>query len=104
MNLKIVVLAVALFGGASLAAQQGQAPQTPRAAAPIDLTGTWVSVVIEEWRWRMVTAPKGDFSSIPFNEAAVKAGQTWDPAADERSGNACRAYGAAGIMRMPGRV
>lgn len=109
MHLRVVLCAVAVLGSGTLLAQAPQAPpqtplQTPRAAAPIDLTGTWVSVVTEEWRWRMVTAPKGDFSSIPFNDDARKVGQMWDPAADERSGNACRAYGAAGIMRMPGRM
>ena len=29
--------------------------RTPKAAAPIDLTGYWVSVVTEDWRYRMVT-------------------------------------------------
>jgi hypothetical protein len=37
---------------------------SPQAAAPIDLTGYWVSVVTEDWRWRMVTPPKGDYESI----------------------------------------
>ena len=104
--MRIVAVAFALLGSVGLAAQgrAQQPPSTPRADAPIDLAGTWVSVVTEEWRWRMVTPPKGDFSSIPYNDEARRVGQTWDPAADERSGNACRAYGAAGIMRMPGRV
>jgi hypothetical protein len=52
----------------------------------------------------MVTPPKGDFSSIPYNDEANRVGKLWDPAADTKSGNACRAYGAAGIMRMPTRV
>ena len=43
-------------------------PATPRAAAPQDLTGYWVSVVTEDWRWRMVTPPKGDFISIPLSD------------------------------------
>ena len=38
---------------------QGRATQAPvstaRADAPIDLTGYWVSVVTQDWRWRMVT-------------------------------------------------
>src|SRR5688572_32213021 len=33
-----------------------------RAAAPVDLTGVWVSVVTEDWRWRMRTPPKGDYA------------------------------------------
>jgi hypothetical protein len=105
MTVRFVAFALAVLAGSGLAAQgRGQAQTTPRADAPIDLVGTWVSVVTEEWRWRMVTPPKGDFSSIPYNDEARRVGQTWDPSADERAGNACRAYGAAGIMRMPGRV
>ena len=29
---------------------------------------------------------------------------TWDPAKDEAAGEQCRAYGAANIMRVPGRL
>ena len=37
-----------------------QPPRTPRAAAPVDLTGYWVSVVYEDWLWRMIAgAPYG---------------------------------------------
>jgi hypothetical protein len=86
------------------AGQRGQAPPTPRAAAPIDLTGYWVSVVTEDWRFRMVTAPKGDFASIPTNPAGVQLGQQWDPAKDEAAGEQCKSYGAAAIMRVPTRV
>jgi hypothetical protein len=84
---------------------RGQAPpQTAQAAAPIDLTGYWVSIVTEDWRWRMVTPPKGDYSSVPLSTEGRRVADTWDPGKDEREGNACRAYGAAGIMRVPGRV
>ncbi len=34
---------------------RGGAPMAPKAAAPIDVTGYWVSVVTEDWRYRMVT-------------------------------------------------
>jgi hypothetical protein len=34
---------------------------TARASAPIDLTGYWVAVVNEDWRYRMITPPKGDY-------------------------------------------
>jgi hypothetical protein len=85
-------------------AQPPQAPETPRAAAPIDLVGTWVPVVTEDWRFRMVTPPVGDVASIPVNEAGRKAAQSWDPAKDVAAGEQCKAYGAAGLMRMPTRV
>ena len=86
------------------AALQAQA-QTPGAAAPIDLTGYWVSITgTIEWRYLMVTPPKGDFGSIPLNAAGQKLGKEWDPARDQATGNQCKAYGAPGVMRMPGRL
>ena len=52
----------------------------------------------------MVTPAKGDFASIPLTPEARRVGERWDPAKDEASGDVCKAYGAAGIMRLPGRV
>jgi len=80
------------------------APPTPRAAAPIDLTGTWVSIVSEDWRWRMVTPPKGDTASVPVNAEGAKAAAAWDLAVDNTAGNQCRAFGVGGLTRQPGRV
>jgi hypothetical protein len=82
----------------------GEAPQTARAAAPFDMTGYWVSIVTEDWRWRMVTPAKGDFASIPTNPAGTEVGQQWDPAKDEAAGEQCKSYGAPAIMRVPGRL
>jgi hypothetical protein len=79
-------------------------PRTPREAAPVDFTGYWVSVVTEDWRWRMVTPAKGDFAGVPLTPAARKIGLAWDPAKDEAAGEQCKAYGAAAIMRVPGRL
>jgi hypothetical protein len=98
-------LATGALGHASVAAQaQGAAAATPQAQAPIDLTGNWVSVVTEDWRWRMVTPPKGDYSSVPLNPEGRRVADTWDPAKDTADGNACRSYGVGGIMRVPGRL
>jgi hypothetical protein len=94
-------------GVAGQGGRGGQAPAaaaTPRAAAPFDLTGYWVSVVSEDWAWRMVTPRKGDYSSIPLNDEGRRVAGQWDPAGDEASGNQCRSYGVAHIMRVPGRV
>ena len=77
-----------------------QPPPTPQAGAPIDLTGYWVSIVNEDWRWRMVTPPKGDFASVPLNREGTQVGNTWTPSQD----GSCLAYGAAGLMRMPTRL
>jgi hypothetical protein len=63
-----------------------------------------VSVVTVDWRWRMVTPAKGDIASVPLNADGRKAAQAWDLAADNAAGNQCRAYGAGGIMRVPGRI
>jgi hypothetical protein len=83
---------------------KGKAKQTAQSVAPIDLTGTWVSVVTEDWMYRMVTAPKGQMVGVPVTQAARAAANAWDPAADEASGNACKAFGAAGVMRQPGSI
>ncbi|HLK51426.1 MAG TPA: hypothetical protein VKT49_24970 [Bryobacteraceae bacterium] len=82
---------------------QGQA-RTPKAGATVDLTGYWVSVVTEDWLYRMVTPAKGDYTSVPLNPAGRKLADTWDPAKDEASGNQCKAYSAPAVMRIPGRV
>jgi hypothetical protein len=63
-----------------------------------------VSIVTEDWRWRMVTAPRGDTTSIPVNADGAKAAAAWDLAADNAAGNQCRAFGIGGIMRQPGRL
>ena len=85
-------------------AAKGKAKQTAQTVAPIDLTGSWVSVVTEDWMFRMVTPPKGQMLGVPVTGAARAAANAWDPAADEASGNACKAFGAAGVMRQPGTV
>ena len=81
-----------------------QLPRSGREAAPADLAGNWVSVVSEDWRWRMVTPLKGDSASVPVNEAARKVIDAWDPAKDEAAGLQCKSYGAPAIMRVPGRL
>ena len=90
-------------GGAPAGRQTGP-PPTARASAPTDLTGQWVSIVTEDWRWRMVTPAKGDYASVPLNAEGRKVADGWDLAADNASGNQCRAFGAAAIMRVPTRV
>ena len=75
-----------------------------RAAPPIDLTGYWVSVVTQDWRWRMVTPARGDYASIPITIEAKKAGDAWDPGKDEAAGEQCKAYGAPALMSVPTRL
>ena len=83
---------------------QAGSPSTPRQAAPLDLTGYWVSIVTEDWRYRMVTPAKGDYASVPLNPEGRKVADAWDPAKDEAAGNQCKSYGAAALMRVPGHL
>jgi hypothetical protein len=87
-------------GGA--AAQQP--PRTPRTASNVDFTGYWVAAITEDWRFRMVTPPKGDFASLPLNAEGTKVGNAWDMDKDIAAGEQCKPFGAAGIMRMPVRL
>src|ERR1041384_6692851 len=100
----ILALTFVISGAHENASAQGragqQAPASPRANAPIDLTGYWVSVVTEDWRWRMVTPPKGDYSSVPMTRDARMVADTWDVSKD----GSCLAYGAAGLLRIPTRL
>ena len=108
-----------VFATAALHAQQGQPPAAPagrgagqapaaaatgRTQAPYDITGYWVALVTDDWRYRMLTPPKGNADYIPVNAEARRVMDAWDPAKDEASGEACRAYGAGGVMRLPGRL
>jgi len=83
------------FGGPPAAAQQ---------SAQVDLTGYWVALVTEDWLWRMITPPAGDATSVPLAFQAQQAARQWDPAQDAANGEACRPFGAAGLMRMPLRL
>src|SRR5438128_5174088 len=97
---------VLMFPAIALYAQagRGNAPPTPKAAGTTDFTGYWVSVVTEDWLYRMVTPSKGDYSGVPLNLEGRKMADSWDPAKDEAYGNQCKAYGAPAIMRIPGRL
>jgi hypothetical protein len=100
-------LAIAPLAAQTRGAAQTQtppAPKTARAEAPTDVTGYWVSLITEDWRWRMVMPARGDYQSVPLTAEAKRVADGWNPAKDEAAGEQCRAYGAAGIMRMPTRL
>jgi hypothetical protein len=85
--------ALALIGAAAAAQPPARAPApppTPRQAAPYDLTGQWVAVVTDDWRWRMITPPPGDYASVPLTAAGRETATAWDREADIRDGNECR--------------
>jgi hypothetical protein len=114
--MKRLLALVALFvllvaGGAYQDVAAGQGPGGPapvrsagREGALIELTGQWVSVITEDWRWRMVTPPKGDTASVPLTPAGRTRAEAWDLDADRSRGQLCRAFGPPGLIRQPGRV
>lgn len=103
----IATVGITLSASPLALAQRGQRPGPPlpaREAALIDITGYWTSVISADWRWRMMTAPIGDFSSVPLNPAGIRLTMAWNPQRDIADGVQCRAYGAAGVMRLPVRL
>jgi hypothetical protein len=96
--IRVAAWPLLLIAAAVLA--QNDAPDA-RARALIDLEGDWVSVVSEDWRWRLVTPAKGDYASVPLNAAGEQAADGWEPDADEGS---CLPYGAPSVLRMPTRL
>ena len=98
------IVAVAPIAGAQQRGAPPGPPPTARAAAPLDLTGYWVSVVTEDWRWRMVTPQKGDYASVPLNPEGRRVAGTWDPEAEKAFTQECRAFGAAALLRLPTRL
>ena len=105
------IAALVIGAAAGIAAQAGgqrgappPAPLTPKAAAPFDPSGYWVSLVSDEWRYRMLTPAKGNVDWVPVSAEGRRVAEAWDPARDEANGEQCRGYGAGGIMRLPSRL
>lgn len=95
---------IATLAAVCIARSAAQAvPASAKASAPADLTGYWVAFVTEDWRFRMITPRKGDYQAVPMTDQARKVADAWNPEADEASGNQCKAYGAAAIMRVAAR-
>ncbi len=108
-TISAVLLATLASGMAHAQGRAGRGTPPPpppigKPGAPIDLTGYWLSVVTEDWRYRMVLPPKGDYLGIPLNAEGRKIADAWDPAKDEASNEQCRSYGAPNILRIPGRI
>jgi hypothetical protein len=88
-------------------AQTPHAPATQPSAgeqAPYDLSGYWVSVITQNWQFRMVVPGPGEYADIPINAQAKQFADGWKAAPDEAAGKQCEAYGAAVIMRVPERL
>jgi hypothetical protein len=113
MSYRSRILIALSLGAMALAYGQGrgggrggnaEAPRSGKAAALYDITGYWVSVVTEDWRFRMFTPPKGDYTGITLTPAGRKIADSWDPVQDEAAGQQCRNYGAPAVMRVPGHL
>jgi len=103
----LAVIAMTLQRPASAQGGRGAASATfptGKPGAPFDPTGYWVSLITNNWRFRMVPPAKGDYAGIPISMAGKKAADAWDPMQDEATGNQCRHYGAASIMYQPTRL
>src|SRR5262245_61904342 len=89
-GVSVIALAVMLAIPPAAHAQgrggRGGPPPPAKQAAPIDITGYWVSLITEDWRWRMVTPPKGSYPSVPLNAEGKRIANSWDPAKDEAAG------------------
>ena len=82
----------------------GRGPMAAEQQAPTDLTGYWVSLITQDWRFRMVVPGTGEYAAIPLNVRGKQTADAWRAAPDEAAGKQCEAYGAAVLMRNPERL
>ncbi|HVG55304.1 MAG TPA: hypothetical protein VM846_12785 [Vicinamibacterales bacterium] len=87
----------------------GGAPQAAKAAAPVDITGYWVSIVTEDWIERMSpdsppSGTGGGGGGFGGGGGGGRGRGGAPAAAAPASTDPCRAYGAGGSMRVPGRL
>ena len=79
-------------------------PPTARAAAPIDLTGTGCRSSPKTGAGACCTPPKGDYASVPLNDAARRVADAWDPGEGRRGGRAVRGVRRGRHHARAGRV
>src|ERR1051325_9017449 len=104
-TLGVLVVQPGIFAQGRGGRGRGPAPgQTAKAAAVFDPTGYWVSIITEDWRYRMVTPSLGDYQGVPMTPEARKIANAWDPAKEEASGDVCKSYGAPALLRVPNRL
>src|SRR5262245_54695311 len=75
-------------------------PQNAKTAAPVDLTGYWVSIVTEDWIERM----SPDSPPSGTGGARGLGGLRGQPVAPPDPTERCRVYAAGGSLRVPGRL
>lgn len=96
----LIAIPLGLFGQGG-----GGAAGSARAAAPVDLTGYWVSIVTEDWIERM--SPDSPPSGVlrggrGGGGGGARGGRGGVPAPPNP--DPCRVYGAGGSLRVPGRL
>ena len=96
----IMVIAAAATSHGQNAVPGTSPDQSARTSAPIDITGYWVSQIVDEFRHR-VAPQKGDLTFVPLNMDGTRIAKAWNPDAKE---NECKAYGAVGLLQRPGRL
>src|SRR5262245_28403482 len=103
-------LGVLAQGGRGAAGQAAAPAAGARAAAPVDLTGYWVSLVTEDWIERM--SPDSPPSGVRGGRGGPGGGGGGGgrggggaPAVPTGPGSEqCRVYAAGGSLRVPGRL
>jgi hypothetical protein len=106
---RVIAATIAALAGTAAPDVSAQPPGPPdtrsaRERALFDMTGQWVAIVTEDWRWRMVTPPVGDTASLPLNERGRAATAQWSLERDRAEGDLCKAFGLPGLMRQPTRM
>ena len=96
------LVAAALPALPRLGAQRPPAPQAPARRAPAQPA---ISPAVGIGGHRRVAVAyglrrRGDYTSIPLSDEGRRVAFSWDPGTD----GSCKAYGAAGLMRMPTRL
>ena len=111
IGIRVVTAAIVVMAALVTVSAQGRGAAHRRgrlyASAPgalFDITGYWVSLVTEDWRYRQFTPAKGDYVSIPSTRRDARSPTRGIPPRDEAAGEQCKAYGAAGVMRLPTRL
>src|SRR6185369_14197133 len=82
----VAMAAVLMLAAPDRAVAQGRGgggpPRNAKDVAPVDLTGYWVALITEDWRYRMMTPAPGDFPNVPVTAEGRKIALAWDPAKD----------------------
>ncbi|MES2603599.1 MAG: hypothetical protein V4603_01610 [Pseudomonadota bacterium] len=101
---KLACMATAMLMMAASLPAFAQNDASAQVNAAFDPTGYWVSIITEDWQFRMVTPVRGEYGDVPLNPEGRRVADNWDSSMDEADSGECRAFGAAGLMRVPGRL